>query len=457
MRMRGAWTHLDIAPQEAYRMNILPEDNTVGVDVSGSYFAEGIAWEYESRDSFLSPLVTWNVITQNDLVGDTIVVPPAPVIPPWQNPNPNFPPLPPIYDFPTPPDPLNLSLAMIYVRTSTNRVFACNNLLDYEIAPTWFDITAETTPSISSTYFYTDWVTGSLYALSGGDLWISRPVPVSGRLFATQMVKWVEGAGIPFGAEVGNTIDAFGVNPLIGEIALAVASPGVIGRAYFVGDAATGEFVFANTNTDTDTFSSPIILTIGNGRMIAGWMVGTIGARFYTSNLVGGAWAGWVRRSDTESGSSSYPARSWHIRPDPMGVKVFHFSSRGAVGICESNDLCTTSSFISSGHDFSANSVTSNLDGTVLLANNRALGQQRYSLDGGKNWSTSSPTVVARVSRWAGTVAGNDIWLNLDTGATTDRKIRLSTDNGQTWSVVSSELEALMETGEEFSTMALVL
>ena len=136
MKMRGAWTHLDIAPQEAYRMNILPEDNSVRVDVSGSYFAESIAWEFEHADSYLSPLVTWNVITQNDLVGDTIVVPPAPPTYPWKNPNPPLPPLPPIYEPPGEfPTEFDVRAVVAHCYNGLYCTFDINSA-----SPTWFSL-----------------------------------------------------------------------------------------------------------------------------------------------------------------------------------------------------------------------------------------------------------------------------------------------------------------------------
>lgn len=97
-RLRGAYKFLDVAPLEGQNITISANETVKNISVSGSYFAQELAWDYNAQEQLLLCNATFRQITQG-VPGDTVVIP---AIPPGD---------PPIHipDFPEPkphdPDP----------------------------------------------------------------------------------------------------------------------------------------------------------------------------------------------------------------------------------------------------------------------------------------------------------------------------------------------------------------
>jgi len=164
MTMNGVWTNLDIAPQEGYWITLSPEDNSYGQDVSGTYYPNDISWNVDSEKSFMFPSVGFNVITQNDLVGDTIEIVPPPGLPGISVPPP--PPAPPPLP---PPPPIDLELGIRAVVVNTfGGVYVTFNIGD--AYPTWYSLNGALGSSI---------LTGQINGMSahrfGNYLYVTTP------------------------------------------------------------------------------------------------------------------------------------------------------------------------------------------------------------------------------------------------------------------------------------------
>lgn len=77
MPMAGSYRNLDIAPQEAVHLRITPEDTVRRANVDLDYFPSDIRWEYDEKNHFLIPTVTFQPIINGNLVED-IVIPDTP-------------------------------------------------------------------------------------------------------------------------------------------------------------------------------------------------------------------------------------------------------------------------------------------------------------------------------------------------------------------------------------------
>ena len=72
--MRGNWSNLDIAPQEAVQVNVAAGDTVRNKAVSGLYMPSSITWQTNFKNKSFGPRITWDVITSGD-AGETIVIP----------------------------------------------------------------------------------------------------------------------------------------------------------------------------------------------------------------------------------------------------------------------------------------------------------------------------------------------------------------------------------------------
>lgn len=449
MSMRGAWTHLDIAPQEAYKMNILAEDTVTGVDVSGSYFADTISWEYDHKDSYLFPNVTWKAITQNDLVGDTIEVPPAPTTPPISNPSPTPPELP----LPLPEPEINFSIRICYVLTNYDRVLACGNILDGK-DQVWVDITPSDDVSYSIPQAFTgvDWLGGSLYMLSDDHKTIYRcyATPVGESFIFTNMSKWLVHTDFPYGgANPDNNTLSLGINQMTGEMCVVSSNTGMGNtQGIWVGtvDGLTyiGEHVM--------TLNTKSIITIGNGVILISHMRSTTNSQFEKSTDGG---ANWEVRDNTTLWYGDFRSLSWHFRPNPLGNHVIHGSVIDFSAAGYSENLCETSDEIGAN---GINAIASELNAQkiVTVFNEK----RKISLDAGQTWDeevTADPSTGRKLQYvWAGyDDNGNDLWLLLTYSGNqisypgSNDTIYASTDDCQTYLDIAPNLkQALIDGGQ---------
>jgi hypothetical protein len=97
MDMAGAYWPIDVAPLQAYRMNILPEDTPQNVAITGTYYPSRISYNYDADQAQMMCSITWNALTKG-VVGSTIVipVPPDPIVIDVNNPEPEPEPTPPL-------------------------------------------------------------------------------------------------------------------------------------------------------------------------------------------------------------------------------------------------------------------------------------------------------------------------------------------------------------------------
>lgn len=77
MEMAGNYSNLDIAPQEAVQIDILPEDNMRGQRINGPYVPSSIRWTWNPNTGLLHPNVSFDVITAGD-AGSAIPIPDVP-------------------------------------------------------------------------------------------------------------------------------------------------------------------------------------------------------------------------------------------------------------------------------------------------------------------------------------------------------------------------------------------
>lgn len=73
-RMRGNWSNLDIAPQEALQVDISASDTVRNVGISGLYMPSSITWNFDSDAKTFIPRCTFSAITSGE-PGETIVIP----------------------------------------------------------------------------------------------------------------------------------------------------------------------------------------------------------------------------------------------------------------------------------------------------------------------------------------------------------------------------------------------
>lgn len=67
-------SNLDIAPQEALRLFIMPEDTVRNVTIDSLYLPEGMSWKYEPRDYSLLPTIELIQLV-NGKAGETVTIP----------------------------------------------------------------------------------------------------------------------------------------------------------------------------------------------------------------------------------------------------------------------------------------------------------------------------------------------------------------------------------------------
>lgn len=75
--MSGNFRNLDIAPQEAVQIDILPEDNMRGVRINAPYYPISMQWEWDAQKNLLIPHATFNIITSGE-AGQPIPIPDLP-------------------------------------------------------------------------------------------------------------------------------------------------------------------------------------------------------------------------------------------------------------------------------------------------------------------------------------------------------------------------------------------
>lgn len=76
MDMSGNYSNLDIAPQEALKMVINPEDTNSRISIDGLYTPDSIQWGYNSVKKSLLPSIDYLAIV-NGKKGETITIPPV--------------------------------------------------------------------------------------------------------------------------------------------------------------------------------------------------------------------------------------------------------------------------------------------------------------------------------------------------------------------------------------------
>lgn len=73
-QMRGNWSNLDIAPQEAVQMDISSSDTVRGEEIKDLRMVSSITWDINSKNKTFIPRITWDAITTGPN-GETIVIP----------------------------------------------------------------------------------------------------------------------------------------------------------------------------------------------------------------------------------------------------------------------------------------------------------------------------------------------------------------------------------------------
>jgi hypothetical protein len=84
--LSGNYRNLDIAPQEAVQIDILPEDNMRGKRISAPYYPDSMQWSYDPKTGLFTPSVTFNIITTGE-TGQTIIIPDVPPDEGFNNPD----------------------------------------------------------------------------------------------------------------------------------------------------------------------------------------------------------------------------------------------------------------------------------------------------------------------------------------------------------------------------------
>ncbi len=367
-------------------------------------------------------------------IGGSIIMPPYPPLPP--------PPQPPINQTP------EYRLKILYALTSEHRVFACTGL--FNTPRIWVDITPDESVEFVPEHFITDWVTGAVYAHDGKDIYRGVPQDFGGILVPGKLTKWIYGTSLSVGGNpANNVIHSLTINEMTTEMVVMVSNTGTADeRFFFVGSI---ENIVNKGSFGAYSIWSVPMITIGNGRIIVGWMQSTIGSTFRVSDDGGSTWI--TKNTTTFSGIASHPARSWHIRPNPIGNDVFHFASKGAIAVAFSSDLCENSAQIddeSVALDMQPASICADPEMTVILGTQRlAPWRVLRSLNGGITWGTTE--VVDGDKKqvvWAGrTDDAENIFVAFESSNDTS-DIVFSVDNFATETSVGLEIAALLNEDE---------
>lgn len=136
--MSGNFRNLDIAPQEAVQIDILPEDNMRGVRINAPYYPISMQWEWDAQKNLLIPHATFNIITSGE-AGQPIPIPDLPPDEGFSNPSSGIPS--PTFPFPSVPSMFG----------STDYIIIEAQVLGQTNVSSGISITASTTTSTNVT------------------------------------------------------------------------------------------------------------------------------------------------------------------------------------------------------------------------------------------------------------------------------------------------------------------
>jgi hypothetical protein len=272
MDMSGNYTHFDIAPHEAVRMNILAGDTNSNVEIVSPYIIDAISWKYDPKEKVLLPSITAMSLI-NGRPGDTIIIPNAvdiggydfvPADDPTGAGGFNF-------SFPVAPDLAGIpdnGQPKTVILSSSN--FGVLYTLDFDaMHPTWYTMNDGIDPMDVGNI-------RSIAVTPNGTIFIHTTVLTDSSIYAA---KELGGSFVKIANEAtfGGTITATNVNPLTDEQIIFIAGPDQNKDVYL---ATADGYAQMETGSYIKNNYGHIIVVNGNW-----WLFATVGGAFAPAYL----------------------------------------------------------------------------------------------------------------------------------------------------------------------------